>query len=320
MFKYRIKISALLLVAVALFLAVPFSAEAAKTVSPIRSAFHQSYFALPVQLAAKGGIKLTKTGNGATDKVKKVSFEASELPMPYDELLTELTHGRLEKEKLEVKSRSSFIWNGDRAELLKLFQKNGAMTIAKWVLVIDRGENCWLLSGFYNSKNSQTGQAVLDTLKTAWWEKLQAKEEKTPLLLGASDTKGTPFMLAGFRQGSLIYTKDGAIPTKDKDQALFVITSLSREYVPQEERAGRAAALLDKIERGAKLEIISQTEEKIDNSPAVVTVAYTGTKALIYQAVIFRPDEVLTMVGIARQNTAKNLESFHKLTASYKGK
>lgn len=193
--------------------------------------------------------------------------------------------------------------------------------IGKWVLIVDRGaDTCWMISGAYSAKDAAAAQAVLDTLKSAWWPSDDtAQQAVSGTLLANVKTEETPFRIAGFRQDSLIYTKDGRIPTQDPDQALYVISHVSGAYIPSEKRESFAAEHIAEVERGAKLEIISQTQESINGLPAIVTVAYTEgePQSLIYQAAVFKASRVTMLVGIARRNIPQNLESFHKLTASY---
>lgn len=295
-------------------------AAASKTINTAKGQLHKDYFAIPVSVALKAGYAFVKTEGGVADAAKKVSLDAAAINMPFDKLLAEISAGCLNKQKMSVKSRSSFIWNGDRAELLKIFQTSGKLTIGKWVLVVDRGENlCWMISGLYDAADQKTGEAVLAMIKSSWWTRSEV-ETLSPPLLGSVSTMRTPFKIAGFRQGALIYTKDGSIPTKEADQALFVISSLQRSCATADMRAEFAKKNITEVERDAKLEIISQSAETIAGLPAVVTVAYTnGTpQSLVYQATLFKNSSVIMLVGIARQNTAKNLEIFHKLTASYK--
>lgn len=316
--KKVLKNAAAALAAFALFAAPSFAQP--KTVDIQKNALHKEFFSVPISIIPRAGFTLKKSGAGVCDAAKKVSLESSVINMPFDEFVEELSSGRLSKEKMSIKSQSSFIWNGDRAELLKIFQPNGGVTMGKWVLIIDRGPDlCWMISGAYNSADANMGAVVLAMIKSAWWPAREA-EIAAPPLLGSVETKGTPFKIAGFRQGSLVYTKDGAIPTKDADQALFVISRISSEYILNDKRSDYAKAKIADVERGAKLDIISQGSETVGGTPAVVIVAYTADKepALIYQAALFKNSSVTLLVGIARRNTAKNLEIFNKLTASYK--
>lgn len=317
--EYKAPLAAFLLLGLTAFPA--FSADAPKVIDVEKSPLHKSFFEIPVAVVPRAGYNFKKAESGVADNGKKVSLDAVLLHMPYTRLLDEITNDCLKKENMEVKSRFSFIWNGSSAELLKIFQPNGKVVIGKWVLIVDRGADaCWMISGAYNAKDAKAAQAMLDTIKSAWWPVDAAPAPAAVGTLPANiDTEGTPFRIAGFRQDSLIYTKDGHIPTQDEDQALFVISHFSGEYIPAEKREPFAERHIAEVERGAKLEIISQTQETINGLPAVVTVAYTESdpRALIYQAAVFKSFKVTLLVGIARGNIPGNLESFHKLTASY---
>lgn len=316
--EYKAPLAAFLLLGLTAFPA--FSAGAPKVIDVVKSPLHKSLFEIPVAVVPRAGYNFKKTDSGVADNGKKVSLDAVLLHMPYTRLLDEITNDCLKKENMEVKSRAPFIWNGSSAELLKIFQPSGKVVIGKWVLIVDRGANaCWMISGAYNAKDAKAAQAVLDTIKSAWWPVDATPPVAAGTLPANVDTKGTPFRIAGFRQDSLIYTKDGHIPTQDGDQALFVISRFSGEYIPAEKREPFAEKHIAEVERGAKLEIISQTQETINGLPAIVTVAYTESdpRALIYQAAVFKSSKVTLLVGIARGNISKNLESFHKLTASY---
>ena len=318
--KYKALSAAVLLLGFTAFPA--FSAEAPKVIEVAKSPLHKNYFEIPVAVVPRAGYNFKKTESGAADNAKKVSLDAVLLHMPYTRLLEEIANDCLKKENMEVKSRSSFIWNGSAAELLKIFQPSGKTVIGKWVLIVDRGaDTCWMISGAYSAKDAAAAQAVLDTLKSAWWPSDDtAQQAVSGTLLANVKTEETPFRIAGFRQDSLIYTKDGRIPTQDPDQALYVISHVSGAYIPSEKRESFAAEHIAEVERGAKLEIISQTQESINGLPAIVTVAYTEgePQSLIYQAAVFKASRVTMLVGIARRNIPQNLESFHKLTASYR--
>ena len=89
--------------------------------------------------------------------------------------------------------------------------------------------------------------------------------------------------------------------------------------IAPEKRAELALAEIRKVERGASLEIISQTDETIGGAPAVVITAKTKDKtpALIFQAALFHGQRVTMLVGIARGETDANLAYFQKLASTY---
>ncbi len=314
-------LAALMMAAVSAFSA-PYAACAAapEIMDNQKTALHKNFFSIPVLIVPKMGYKFEKIENGVADKTAKVSLEGSLLHMQYARLLDEIANDALKKGNMEVKSRYSFIWNGSRAELMKIFVGGRGETIGKWVLIVDRGaETCWMISGSYSAKDMRSAQFVLDMIESAWWDD-GAEESSGWPLYGAVEPRGTPFRLAGFRQDALIYTKDGKIPTLAADQALFVVSSVSRGYVAQEKRAEFARREINDVERGASLEIVSQTEEMINGVPAVVITAKTKgeNQALIYQAALFHSQRVTMLVGIARGETEANLARFQQLAATYR--
>ncbi|MCF0247380.1 MAG: hypothetical protein HUJ86_02110, partial [Synergistes sp.] len=165
--------------------------------------------------------------------------------------------------------------------------------------------------------NQKTSQAVLDVIKSACWRDEATSTDEPPSL--GLNVEGTPFRLAGIRGKSVIYTKDGLIPTKEADHALFVVSKLTGDYPTFDKRKAFADDHILTIEPKAVPDIISQNEDTIGGRPAIVTVAYTEGEngALIYQAAVFQSSEVAVLVGIARGNSAENLEYFHALAASY---
>ncbi|OUO93303.1 hypothetical protein [Cloacibacillus sp. An23] len=284
-----------------------------------KTVLHKNFFDIPVAIVPKMGYNFEKIENGVVDKKKKVSLEGSLLHMSYSRLLDEISNDALKKGNMEVKSRYSFIWNGSRAELMKIFAEGHGATIGKWVLIVDRGaDKCWMVSGSYNAKDMTSAQFVLDMIRSAWWEN-GAEESSGWPLYGGVDPEGTPFRLAGFRQDALIYTKDGKIPTQASDHALFVVSSAAREFIAPEKRAEFALREIKNVERGAELEIISQTEETIGGVPAVVITARTKdeARALIYQTALFHSQRVTMLVGIARGDADANLALFQRLAATY---
>lgn len=313
---------ALLVTAASAALAVPpaLCADAPEVINNKKTVLHKNFFDIPVALVPKMGYNFEKIEGGVVDKKQKVSFEGTLLHMPYSRLIDEIMHDALKKGGMEVKSHFSFIWNGSRAELMKIFADGRGGTIGKWVLIVDRGaDKCWMISGSYNSKDMRSAQFVLDMIRSAWWENGDNEEGSGWPLYGGIDPEGTPFRLAGFRQDALIYTKDGRIPTQAADQALFVVSLAAREYIAPEKRAEFALAEVRKVERGAALEIISQTEETIGGAPAVVITAKTkdAAQALIFQAALFHGQRVTMLVGIARGETDANLAHFQKLASTY---
>ena len=172
----RPALAALVIAASALAAQPALCAGAPEVINNKKTVLHKNFFDIPVAIVPKMGYNFEKIEGGVVDRKQKVSLEGTLLHMPYSRLLDEISHDALKKGDMEVKSRFSFIWNGSRAELMKIFAAGRGGTIGKWVLIVDRGaDKCWMISGSYNSKDMRSAQFVLDMIRSAWWGKRRGR-------------------------------------------------------------------------------------------------------------------------------------------------
>ncbi len=74
------------------------------------------------------------------------------------------------------------------------------------------------------------------------------------------------------------------------------------------------------IEKGEKVDIISEKEVMIDGLCGIEIVGYTagGSKKLIYQTMLFDGRNSHVMVGIAKSDIPENLDLFHSTAETFK--
>lgn len=299
--------------------AVSSNAEATRVIDVEMSPLHRSVFAIPVYIVLPEGCSFVKTQAGCLDRSQKVSFEGSSIRLSYSALLNEFTEENLGKAGMELKMKNEFIWNGTPAILMKIFQKRGSNVAGKWTLIVDRGEQCWMINGLYPAKDQVRAESVLRSLKSAYWEN-EKITLSTEIPQGNIDVHGTPLKLAGLLEGAVIYTKDGFLPTKKDDGSLFVVSSISNTFVTADKQPGFAKERLQMIEKGEKIDIISEKEVVIDGLNGIEIVGYTAgnEKKLIYQTMLFDSRDSHVMVGIARSGIPDNLSLFHSTAETFK--
>lgn len=294
-------------------------ADGLKEINTEKSPLHRSVFPIPVYVVLPDGCSFINTNAGCVDKAKKVSLEASVIRLPYSALLNEFNEENLKKANMELKMKNEFVWKGSSAMLMKIFQKTGSSLVGKWTLVVDRGEESWMINGLYPAKDQMRGEAVLKTIKSAYWE--SEKSFSSPEIpQGNVDVYGTPLKLAGLLDGAVVYTKDGFLPTKKGDGSLFVVSRLSNTFVTLDKQPGFAKERLQMIEKGEKLDIISEKEVMIDGLSGIEIVGYTAgeQKKLIFQTMLFDGKNSHVMVGIARSDIPENLDLFHSTAETFK--
>ncbi len=295
------------------------AAEGPKEINTEKNPLHRSVFALPVYVVLPESCSFVKSHAGCVDKTKKVSLESSVIRLPYSALLEEFTEENLKKASMELKMKNEFIWNGSSAMLMKIFQKKGSSLVGKWALVVDRGEECWMINGLYPAGDQSCGEAVLKTIKSAYWEN---EKSSFPIEIpqGNVEVNGTPLKLASLLEGAVVYTKDGFLPTKKDDGSLFVVSRLSNIFVTPDKQLGFAKEKLQMIEKGEKVDIISEKTVMIDGLTGIEIIGYTAGEQtkLIYQTMLFDGKNSHVMVGIARSAIPENLDLFHSTAETFK--
>lgn len=314
----------LLALASLIFAAVPFRAEAEgrplKEITVERTPAHGRIFPIPVYVKLIPGFSFRKTGNGCVDPVKKVSFEASEVRVPYGELQRELTGENLGRNGLYLKNRTEFIWNGARVLLLKIFQDGKKATMAKWTLVIDRDELCWMISGHYNAGDQKRGGQVLEMIKSVCWSEKEVARQNTLAML--PPVSATPFRAAGISDGAYVYTKDGRLPTQSGDGAFIAVSKIPNAFVSAAKRLEYAKRHIEEIMPGEKLAMASEKTFSAGNMNGNELTAYTGGsgRSFIFQAMLFDYRDCYVAVGVSRDNDIENLEYFRRILEELWGK
>ncbi len=302
-----------------ILIAVNASAEDPKVINTEKSPLHRSVFAMPLYVVLPEGCNFVRSQSGCLDKAKKVSLESSVIRLPYTALLEEFNEENLKKANMELKMKNEFVWNGSPAMLMKIFQKKGSGMVGKWTLIVDRGQECWMINGLYPAKDQVRGEAVLKTIRSAYWESEQSSPP-AEIPQGNVDVQGTDLKLAGLLDGAVVYTKDGLLPTKKEDGSLFVVSGLSNTFVTPDKQPDFAKEKLMMIEKREKIDIISEKEVMIDGLNGIEIVGYTAgeEKKLIYQTMLFDGKNSHVMVGIARSDIPENLDLFHTTAETFK--
>ena len=176
-----------------------------------------------------------------------------------------------------------------------------------------------MINGLYPARDQSRGEAVLKTIKSAYWEN---EKSSFPIEIpqGNVEVNGTPLKLASLLEGAVVYTKDGFLPTKKDDGSLFVVSRLSNIFVTPDKQLGFAKEKLQMIEKGEKVDIISEKTVMIDGLTGIEIIGYTAGEQtkLIYQTMLFDGKNSHVMVGIARSAIPENLDLFHSTAETFK--
>lgn len=294
-------------------------AEAPRMITTEKTAQHKEIFEIPLYVALPQKSTLEKTSTGAVDRQSQITLDASVLYTPLNSLKAEFTEEKLRERGVELKSSSEFIWNGSRATLMKVFKPlSGGKIKGQWILLIDRKDHSWMINGAYDAKSQRGSQEVLSIMRTAWWDLAEVPLSDVVSVSGGIDTSGTPFRLAKVTSGALIYTKDGRLPTKSADGAIFVASRVNNLYVSPEKRAAFAREKCSEAALGNDLKLISENSYERDGTSFFEIVATADSEeeeTLVCQTMLFgRAKDFNVMVGIAHAENDANIKYFKRLT------
>lgn len=277
---------------------------------------HKQIFEIPLFVALPQKSSLINTPTGTADKQLGYTLDASVIYTPLELLSREFTEEKLRERGLELQSYSELLWNGSRAVLMKVFQTLGDGRVkGQWILTIDKRDHTWMASGAYNAKNQQSEAEILEILKSAWWDKSEDSPASADAAAGI-DTSGTPFRLAKISSGALIYTKDGKLPTKSSDGAIFVASRINNAHIAAEMQARFAKEKCVQAALENELEITSEKQSSVSGGNLLEIVARADNEeeeTIIYQTMFFGRSDYNTMVGITNGNE-ENIKHFQKLS------
>ena len=287
-----------------------------KVINTEKNQNHVELSGAPVFIRPAEGCNFESCERSLLEKNKKISFEASSLRVPYETIKGEFNEDKLKASGISVKSNSEFMWNGSRASLIKVFHKienQNKTVMGKWILLVDRGDSSWMICCLYNAKDTKAADMALQMIKTVYWDNAVSQElESAPSC--SFNTDGTPWRLAGLTHGAFVYTKDGRLPTKAADGALFVVSRKKDIFLlTQKQRMDFAVQKITEIEKDKSTTIISTNDVVIGGLSGIELTAQTndGKKELVFLTVLFDSKDAHMMVGIAKDNIQENMNLFH---------
>ncbi|MEI9910996.1 MAG: hypothetical protein WDO71_15780 [Bacteroidota bacterium] len=177
-----------------------------------------------------------------------------------------------------------------------------------------------LVNGIYPEASKDIEAKVKDALLSTVYN---ASQNENPLDAATFtiDITGTDFKLIKYISSSLVYSTDGKIPTEKP--TLIVGNSIAK--VPVENQKKYAEERLKKLPGGEHNVVREIKEITIDNLKGFEIIGDGKTKddkaELIYQVMLFTDEGgYYILVGQAKEEFEKNLETFKKIAKTFKRK
>ena len=271
-------------------------------------------------LIPPNGFVAATTFSGFQNAETGASIMINEIPAPYQSLVDGFTAEALKSKGMTLIKKQTIDFNGSKATLINITQPANGTTYLKQMLVFGDTKGTVLVNGIYPEASKDLEPKIKNALLSTVYNNLQ---NDNPLEAASFtiDIKDTEFKLIKYISGSLLYSTDGKIPTEKP--TLIVGNSIAKVSTQNQKKYSEER--LKKLP-GGELNVINEINEiTIDNLKGFEIVANRKTKddkiELVYQVMLFNESgDYYIIVGQTQEDFKKYLESFKKITKTFKRK
>lgn len=248
------------------------------------------------------------------------SIMINELPAPYQSLVGGFTAEALKTRGMTLLSKQTIDFNRSEATLFNVSQPANGTNFIKLMLIFGDTKVTIFVNGSYPESSKGVEPEIREALLSTVYN---ASQNENPLDAASFtiDIEGTDFKLIRYMSGNLIYSTDGKLPTEKP--TLIVANSLAK-ISPQNQQK-YAEERLKKLPGGEQGVVNEMNKVTIDNLNGYEIIANgkakDGKAELIFQVMLFtETGDYFIIVGQAKEEFDKNLESFKKISKTFKRK
>ncbi|MCE7043622.1 hypothetical protein [Dyadobacter sp. CY312] len=263
------------------------------------------------------GFVASSNFSGFQNNVACASIMVSELPAPVSTINNGLTADALKTKGMTLIEEKSVDFNEGKARILKISQPANGTVYLKQMLVFGDSLKTVMVNGIYPEASQTNEAALLDAMLSTTFDKNQ-NDNPLDAVNFRIDVSGTEFKLAKYMSGSIIYTKDGKIPT---NKPMFIAGgSISKMAIL--DRRVFSIERLRKLPGGESATVEKINEVEIDKLPGYAILGHNDSdSSTIYQVILFTDtDDYYILIGIAKENKEENLALFKKVSESFRRK
>jgi hypothetical protein len=278
---------------------------------------HKAIPGTKYSLVPPNGFVPSTSFSGFQNSELTTSIIVTEIPAPVQSLTESFTADALKAKGMILIDKQSIDFNNSKATLIKVSQQAGGTTYLKQILVFGDSKKTVLVNGIYPEANKNVEEQVKTSLLSISYNENQ-QDNPLDAVNFKVDISGTPFKLAKYVSGSLIYTTDGQIPT-DKP-TLIIGNSIAKVVKPNQKQY-----CIDRLKKlpGGELNKVKEINPiQIDNLKGFEIVAEGKSKdskdELTYQVMLFDDaDNYFIIIGKTSDELEKNLQVFKDIAKTF---
>lgn len=243
----------------------------------------------------------------------------NEMHTPVEEVIEGLTAESFKSQGMTLIKEERVGYNGTKAMLYTVSEKSNGTTYCKHIFVFGDRKKTMLASGIYPRKHADMEKNIKISLLTISYHKdtPPTSEEAAKFSL---DAKKHGFRLANFIGETLIYTTDGAFPSKGP--VLIVASSTSRAHTADKKQyALNRLKKLPGLETAVVKKIKPVNINELNGYEIIAESKGNENNELVYMVILFTTaNDYFTITGTARNDYEKNTERFRSVAQTFKHK
>tara|TARA_R110002167_G_scaffold217166_1_gene421954 strand:+ start:5608 stop:6549 length:942 start_codon:yes stop_codon:yes gene_type:complete len=245
-----------------------------------------------------------------------------DIPGPFSEVSKGMTKEGLLSQGMALKEKEKLTLNDLPAILLKAEQNAYGNIYTKYILAFGTEKESILINGTFPQNIEDLNQVLKKSLLSTVYDSGKNINPFDTVDFEIS-SDGTDFIFAKNISNSLIFNRDGKIPTESNDKASLIILKAFSEVDIEDKKLfsmNRIKQLPLEIEK-----IISIEPIEIDGISGYEIVAdgkdkKTGDKEKAYQVILFSDSLYYMLFGSSGSDFDNNIELFRKLAKTFRRK
>ncbi len=245
------------------------------------------------------------------------SIMVNELPAPFSAVSPGFTAQALQSKGMTMLKKDTIDFNGGKAFYIQLSQPANGTTYLKQLLVFGDDKKTVMVNGIYPQESKGITAEVKKAMLTILYNETQPEDglNAAPFTI---DVTGTVFKFTKYIAGSLLYTTDGKIPT---DGATFIVSN-SISKVDIKDKKIFCTDRLKQLPRGDASVIQTINPVTINSLTGYEIIAEgkgkNGEPELVYQVILFEKENYYLIVGLTKDDFAKNKSIFKSIAQTFK--
>ena len=250
------------------------------------------------------------------------SIMVLDVPGPFSEISKAFTEEGLKSQGMTFISSEKLIFQDFQAALLTVQQEAYGQSFQKHIFAFGSERESILINGTFPSDKNELNEPIRKALLTSYYDSAKNIDPFSTVDFEINPA-GTGLVFAKSMANSLIFNRDGKLPSQLEDQANFIVgKAFSQVEVTDKElfagtRLGQLPIEIDSI--------LSTTSIKIDGLDGVEIIAdgknpQNGNKEKVYQTILFEDNLYYILLGSCEANFEENIFKFQSMAQTFKRK